>query len=313
MSNRAAAGLAAPETTSQPPQPHPGEGIPRFAWPTIVLAVGALIVFVLLAAGVIGGHLPSWVAVLICTAVTYVMYSVAHEALHHSVSSTRWVNAVVGRMAWIFVVPAFSLPAFGYVHIQHHRHTNDVDKDPDMFATHGPVWQLPLRWALMDVGYAIWYTRRLPSRFRQAWRRPAAELAETAVVFSLSVAGLGAAILTGHVWTLAVLVVIPQRIGITILAWSFDWLPHHGLDEIQRVNRYRATRIRAGMEWVLAPLMLSQNYHLIHHLHPWLPFYRYLHAWRRNEYAYLEHDPALVTVFGRELTSGEYRERQGWL
>ncbi|HEU4360989.1 MAG TPA: fatty acid desaturase [Mycobacterium sp.] len=308
MPNRAAAGLAAPETPSKRQQPHPGEGIPRFAWPTFALAIGALIAFGLVADGVIGGHLPSWVAILISTAVTYVMYSVAHEALHYSVSSTRWVNAVVGRLAWVFVVPPFSLPAFGYVHLQHHRYTNDVDNDPDMFATHGPAWQLPLRWALMDVCYATWYIRRLPSRFRQAWARPAAELAETAVVFSLSVVGLGAAILTGHFWTLAVLVVIPQRIGITILAWSFDWLPHHGLDETQKGNRYRATRIRVGMEWVLAPLMLSQNYHLIHHLHPWLPFYRYLHAWRRNEDAYLEHDPALVTAFGGELTPDEYRK-----
>lgn len=293
------------ESAPKRQHPHPGEGIPRFAWPTLTLAIVALIAFVLVAVGVLGRHLPSWVAITISTAVTYVMYSVAHEALHHSLGRARWVNAVVGRLAWLFVVPAFSLPAFGYVHLQHHRYTNDIDKDPNIGATHGPIWRLPLRWALMDGGYANWYTRRLLNRFRQDWHRPAAELAETAVVFSLSVVGLAAAILLGHFWTLAVLVVIPQRIGITILAWSFDWLPHHGLHETQRANRYRATRIRAGLEWVLVPLMLSQNYHLIHHLHPWLPWYRYLQAWRRNEAAYLGHDPALVSVFGRQLASEE--------
>ena len=60
------------------------------------------------------------------------------------------------------------------------------------------------------------------------------------------------------------------------LAWWFDWLPHHGLDETQSENRYRATRNRVGMEWLFTPLMLSQNYHLVHHLHPSIPFYRYL-------------------------------------
>ena len=30
------------------------------------------------------------------------------------------------------------------------------------------------------------------------------------------------------------------------------------------------------MEWLLTPLMLSQNYHLVHHLHPSVPFYRYV-------------------------------------
>ena len=61
-----------------------------------------------------------------------------------------------------------------------------------------------------------------------------------------------------------------------MLAWWFDWLPHHGLEDTQSENRYRATRNRVGLEWLFTPLMLSQNYHLVHHLHPSVPFYRYL-------------------------------------
>ena len=61
-----------------------------------------------------------------------------------------------------------------------------------------------------------------------------------------------------------------------VLAWWFDWLPHHGLEDTQSENRYRATRNRVGMEWLLTPLLLSQNYHLVHHLHPSIPFYRYV-------------------------------------
>ena len=75
-----------------------------------------------------------------------------------------------------------------------------------------------------------------------------------------------------------------------MLAWWFDWLPHHGLEDTQTENRYRATRNRVGLEWLFTPLMLSQNYHLVHHLHPSVPFYRYLKTWRRNEEAYLERD-----------------------
>ena len=48
--------------------------------------------------------------------------------------------------------------------------------------------------------------------------------------------------------------------------------------------------------------------HLVHHLHPIVPFYRYLAVWRRNEERYLEGDPALSTVGGRPLTVDEYRE-----
>jgi ring-1,2-phenylacetyl-CoA epoxidase subunit PaaE len=284
-----------PKTAPRPRHPHPGESMPTFAWPTFVLAVGALIVYALTVIAAVGHYAPVWVIIPLSSAVTYVMFAVAHETLHRSFSSIRWANAVVGRLAWMLVVPMFSLPAFNYIHIQHHRHANDPQRDPDRFATHGPAWKLPLRWALMDVFYAIWYTRRLPERLRRSWRRPMAELAETVIVFSVTSAGICAAVATGNFWVVAIVVLIPQRIGFVILGWSFDWLPHHGLEVTQRESRYRASRNRVGMEWLLTPLMLSQNYHLVHHIHPWLPFYRYVQAWRRNESAYLEHG-AVITV-----------------
>ena len=93
-----------------------------------------------------------------------------------------------------------------------------------------------------------------------------------------------------------------------MLAWWFDWLPHHGLEDTQTQNRYRATRNRVGLEWLFTPLMLSQNYHLVHHLHPSIPFYRYLKTWRRNEAAYLERDPAIATAFGKSLNPEEFRQ-----
>jgi ring-1,2-phenylacetyl-CoA epoxidase subunit PaaE len=65
------------------------------------------------------------------------------------------------------------------------------------------------------------------------------------------------------------------------------------------------------MEPVMNAVLLYQNYHLVHHLHPLIPFYRYVSAWRRNEEDYLAHDPALTTIAGRELTAEEYRRRRG--
>lgn len=299
----------APLTTiARQRHPRPVESIPAFAWPTLALGVGALMVFVLSTVAAAGRVVPMWVTISVNTAVVYAMFMVAHDGLHRSLSLTSWVNSVVGRAAWLFVAPMFSLPAFSYVHLQHHRNANDGDNDPDLFATHAPAWQLPFRWALMDVFYAAWYCRQFKRRLRGSRRRLLTEVAETAVVLSLSVAGMGAAILTGNFWLLATVVLIPQRIGMVILGWWFDWLPHHGLEQTQQQNRYRATRNRVGMERLLVPVMLSQTYHLVHHLHPWVPFYRYAQAWRGNEDAYLDHNPALATVFGRELTPEEYRE-----
>jgi ring-1,2-phenylacetyl-CoA epoxidase subunit PaaE len=57
--------------------------------------------------------------------------------------------------------------------------------------------------------------------------------------------------------------------------------------------------------------LLYQNDHLVHHLHPSIPFHRYIAAWRRNEEEYLAHDPPLTDVLGRPLAIEEYRRRRG--
>jgi ferredoxin-NADP reductase/fatty acid desaturase len=281
--------------------PDPGESVPRLALPTLGIYFGALTVFVISTIAYIRGLAPIWVTIPVNAAVTFWMFTVVHDASHHAISSKRWVNALFGRLAWIFVVPIYAFPAFAYIHIEHHRHSNDDVNDPDTFASHGRPWLLPFRWALAEVYYGRFYLRRARSR-------PTTEIAETALMFTASVAGLIVAIVTGNLWTLAVVFLIPYHIGVVILAWWFDWLPHHGLEDTQRSNRYRATRARVGMEWLYTPLMLSQNYHLVHHLHPSVPFYRYLRTWRRNEEAYLEREAAISTVFGQQLNPEEFVE-----
>lgn len=281
--------------------PHPGEGVPTFAWPTFIVAVVALAVFAAVVAGSAQGWMPPWAAIVLNTLVMYVLFVMAHETLHGSFCTTRWVSGLFGRIVWLPVIIHFSLPAFGYVHGEHHRHTNDDERDPDVFATHAPTWQLPFRWAFMDAFYAVWYLQRFRARVRKSWRRPVSEMAETSVLVALTTTLIVVSVITGHFMLLATVVLIPQRIGIFLVSWVFDWLPHHGLEVTHRENRYRSTRIRLGMEWLLAPVMLSQNYHLIHHLHPWLPFYRYFGAWRRNEALYLAHDVAVTPLFGKAV------------
>ncbi len=91
-------------------------------------------------------------------------------------------------------------------------------------------------------------------------------------------------------------------------SWGFDWLPHHGLGPSrERNDHFPSTRNRVGLERLLTPLMLYQNYHLVHHLHPVIPFHRYIAVWRRNENEYLERDPVLSSPLGREVTPDEYR------
>ena len=137
--------------------------------------------------------------------------------------------------------------------------------------------------------------------------RPRGEIVEAVVtwVVLLSIAAL--AILTGNGLALVILYFLPVRIAVFFLGWAFDYLPHNQLTATPEEDRYRTTRNRIGLERLLSPLLLYQNYHLVHHLHPVVPFYRYIAVWRRSEDEYLEHDPALSDVRGRPLTADEYR------
>lgn len=301
MSTTDAIDRATPEQVIREVSPTCGEPVSILALPTVGIYAAALTAFVVSTLAYIGDRAPVWVPITVNAAVTFVMFTVVHDATHRSISSKRWANGLFGRLAWLFVAPLISFPSFAYIHIEHHRHTNDAANDPGTFASHGRVWQLPFRWALAGAFYARFLGPRLRSR-------PVAEVAETTAMFIAGLTGLIAAVLTGNLWTLAVVFLIPEHIGLIVLEWWFDWLPHHGLKDTQRSNRYRAARARVGMEWLFTPLMLAQNYHLVHHLHPSVPFYRYARTWRHNEEHYLDREVAIATVLGQQLTADEFRE-----
>ncbi|MBB3053059.1 ring-1,2-phenylacetyl-CoA epoxidase subunit PaaE [Prauserella isguenensis] len=293
-------------TTEQPAAsrralPDPGEKVPTISWPIVAIFCGALALFAFSSWAALAGALAEPLTILLSATAIFVLFTVLHDAAHYSISTHRWVNVAFGRVAMLFVSSLISFKSFAFIHIEHHRNTNDDDNDPDHFVSGAPWWQVPIRFPLMDVPYLTFLVRN-------AKRRPRAEVVETSLLMVSSVAVIVACALTGHLWTLAVLYLIPERVAMFVLAWWFDWLPHHDLDDTQQENRYRATRNRVGSEWILTPLLLSQNYHLVHHLHPSIPFYRYVAAWRHNEEAYLERDAAIGTVFGRQLDADEYRE-----
>jgi hypothetical protein len=43
------------------------------------------------------------VTIAVNTAVCFVMFTIVHDASHYSISRTRWVNSVFGRLAMLFV------------------------------------------------------------------------------------------------------------------------------------------------------------------------------------------------------------------
>jgi ring-1,2-phenylacetyl-CoA epoxidase subunit PaaE len=281
--------------------PDPSEPVPAVAWPTIALLVGTATVLALSCWLALSGVWPLWAGVLPNAVCSYLMFTVAHDATHSATSNRRRLNMLVGWLSTPFFAPQASFPVLRFIHMQHHRFTNhEVGVDPDAYTMAGPIWQRPLRWTTIDLHYLWFYLRHIGSR-------PRREVTGLAAQWMVVLALAAWAVASGGLLELVVLVLIPQRLAILWLAYAFDYLPHHGLTAKPSENRFRTTRNRIGMEWLLNPLLLYQNYHLVHHLHPVVPFYRYLRVWRRNEDEYLEHDPALSTARGRPITVDEYR------
>lgn len=271
------------------------------AWPTLLLTALAFSAwgtqFWLGAVGL----WPGWATLIGNSICAYILFTPSHDAAHGAVSRSRWLNDWVGRVSIVVLNPIFAFAAFRYLHLQHHRTTNEPGVDPDHWASGARWWVLVARFATVDLAYWAFYLRRM-------FKRPRREGIETAVSLSLSVGALVVFFLMGFGRELMLFWVLPGRIAIFALAWLFDYLPHRPHTTLQKEDRFRATNIRVGMERWLSPLMLWQNYHLVHHLYPKEPFWLTVELWRKNERWHLEQNPSLVDVWGRPLSARRYAE-----
>lgn len=266
---------------------------PRIAWPTLTLFLVSVAGWAGATALAVASLIPAWTAVAVNAVTSFWLFTVMHDASHNAVSARRRLNDWIGRIAILFLSPLPIFRAFRFIHMQHHRFANEPG-DPDGWCGGGRRWTLPLRWATLDLHYYAWYLPRLAER-------PASERRETllavvlgsSAVLVLALAGLGAEMLL--YW------ILPSRLAIFWLALAFDFLPHHPHQVAERDNPWQATSNRVGLEWLLTPLLLYQNYHLVHHLYPRVPFYRYLRLWRTRETEHLANDPYLVDPLGRRL------------
>ena len=232
---------------------------------------------------------------------SYLLFTVAHDASHRSRSTSAAVNVWLGRVSIFLFAPHAGFRTWRFIHMQHHRFTNHDDgRDPDHYTHRGPRWQLPLRWLTVDLYYMGWYAPHVR-------RRPRGEQVELAAGWALLAALVAGAIATGNAVELVLLYLVPMRLAVGWLGFAFDFLPHHGLSLTPSEDRFKTSRNRIGFERLLSPLMLYQNYHLVHHLHPTIPFHRYLAVWRRHEDRYLDGDPELTDARGRPITVDEYR------
>ena len=241
---------------------------PDFGGRTLVLELELFLLFFVSTGLSVAGLIPMWLGVVGNTVFLYALYTVVHEAVHANISSRRknlrWIDPLAGIIAcaplWL------NYHQHKRQHMAHHAHTNE-DDDPDIYARGSFLGWVFLRLPVALISYfnPVQLYRDC-GRFN-CTRREYAYTFTSFTTYSLIVIGLLA---MGYWREVLFLWCIPWWIGQTAMLTFFTWTPHHDHHE---TGRYRNTRVS------LFPfanfLLQGQNYHLIHHMMPAVPYYRY--------------------------------------
>jgi fatty acid desaturase len=264
---------------------------PEFAWPTIILFFICTGIILGSTWAAIYGHISYLAACLINGTAGYFLFSPMHDAIHSSVGKSKNLNLWVGRITFLYFSSLVAFELMRFIHFRHHRNANGEGDEADHVVQVGPAWLLPLRWPFIDLIYG-WH-------YLGYWKeRPQSEKRNIIILALATMVVWPWLIINGYLIELLMFWIIPQRISFFFISFIFVYLPHVPNEISEKDDAYRATSIRDGMEWLLSPLMMYQNYHLVHHLYPNVPFYRLVKVWNARLDEHLSHDPAIVSVLG---------------
>ena len=268
------------------------------AWPTVLLALGIVAAFALVCTLGTMRIIPLWLGLILNTFILYASQTPLHEACHGNIpgkdSRYLWLNHLVGYACGSILLHEYK--AFRYMHLAHHRDTNNEEIDPDHWvAVQGPF---KVFWRCMTI--VFWYHRYF-------WRHIAfhphipgmRSLAIHIMVMYAIYYGLALGLsLMGYWREVLMLWIFPHILASALIIYFFAYLTHapHEVHE-----RYRDTNVFWFRGRVLEPvvnwLYLFQNFHLIHHLFPRVPFYLYPKAFRSLK-PVLDKEKAHIYEFG---------------
>ncbi|APE27353.1 fatty acid desaturase [Aurantiacibacter gangjinensis] len=235
------------------------------AWPTIVLAAAIITGWSATVLAAATGWLPLWAALPINAVFAYLAYTPAHDSTHGSIARGRheWLNYVVGFTAVFPLLHNISLHRL--THLAHHRHLNDPDMDADHWVAGERWWSVLLR--CMTVVF---------SHYRIGWRLADNRTRALAVLENTASLAVPVVVTVTAGWQVALFVILlPAIIGMTLLSFLFDYLVHAPYTGEGRFGATRAFILPRRWHRIGSALWMQQNYHLAHHLYPWIPFYRY--------------------------------------
>ena len=245
--------------------------VPLLSAPQLVLAALALGIFGLSCFGYLAGWLPLAAAIPLNVLAVYISFTPTHDASHRAVSSNPLLNDFLGTLTGQILLPGINMPIFRAIHLDHHRYAGDEVLDPDIRFV-----ELPKRVGLpylmfADLNWLHWY-------YTNARKRWPASVQKYVLLLLVAFVGLHVAGLASPYWKeFLLLYVIPQRLGLGIVAWCFAHIQHpEGLS--WENEPFQCTVFIPG-NWLKRAVMFGQADHAMHHMLPHIPWHKYHRVW----------------------------------
>ena len=215
-------------------------------WPVAMMALGILLAF---------------------------LFTLQHECTHNTPFQSRWLNMLVGQITGIILFQPFLW--FRYFHMAHHRHTNIVDKDPELGDVPKPNSWPALSLHLSTITYwrdkfMVLISNGITGQQAEYVPKSKHIMVRGEALFMLAIYGVvSAAIVNGHYWLLSIWI-MPLILGFPLLRLYL--LAEHGrcphvADMFFNTRTIYTNRLVCFLTW-------NMPFHTEHHILPAVPFYK---------------------------------------
>lgn len=238
-----------------------------------VIAIGAVILTSFLASLVLvlQGTLPVLAAVPLNVIIIYSCQIVTHEASHNNVFNQKrygaWPNNLIG---FVFAVPLlWDFKTFQVIHLAHHKHTNDRIDDPQYRGNVVESWRNLYR---AIVRFLPFVGTRVsdPGKSEASGSKFSFHQPRSWYLFhgSLVVFFVLAPKILLLVW------VLPAFVATSLVVWMHTSLHTQAHGNEPGIAKSKLVVSDGLLGKLLNICFLYQNYHLIHHIMPSLPFHK---------------------------------------
>jgi beta-carotene hydroxylase len=251
------------------------------AWPTVLLALGIVAAFALVCTLATMRIIPLWLGLILNTLILYLDQTPLHEACHGNIagrdSKWLWLNHLVGFVCGTILLHEYK--AFRYMHLAHHRDTNNEELDPDHWVAVKNPFLVVFRCLTIVFWYHQYFWKHIAFHAHIPGMRP---LTIHIVVMHAIYYGIAIALSVMGYWReVLMLWIFPHILGSALIVFLFAYLVHKPHESHER---YRDTNVFWVRGKIIEPianwLYMFQNFHLVHHLFPRIPFYNYSQAFR---------------------------------